>query len=51
MAILMDGKQLAKKIRTNLKKECEELKEKGINPKFAVIMVGNDSASKIYVKR
>ena len=50
MAILMDGKQLAKKIRTNLKKECEELKEKGINPKFAVIMVGNDSASKIYVK-
>ena len=50
MAILMDGKQLARKIRTNLKKECEELKEKGINPKFAVIMVGNDSASKIYVK-
>ena len=50
MAILMDGKQLAKKIRTNLKKECEELKEKGINPKFAVIMVGNDSASKIYVR-
>jgi len=50
MAILMDGKQLAKKIRINLKKECEELKEKGINPKFAVIMVGNDSASKIYVR-
>ena len=50
MAILMDGKQLARKIRTNLKKECEELKEKGINPKFAVIMVGNDSASKIYVR-
>ena len=50
MAILMDGKQLAQKIRTNLKKECNELKEKGINPKFAVIMVGNDSASKIYVR-
>ena len=50
MAILMDGKQLAKKIRSNLKLECEELKEKGIKPKLAVIMVGNDSASKIYVK-
>ena len=50
MAILIDGKQLAKKIRSNLKIECEELKTKGINPKFAVIMVGNDSSSKIYVK-
>ena len=50
MAILMDGKQLAKKIRSNLKIECEELKNKGISPKLAVIMVGNDSASKVYVK-
>ena len=50
MAIIMDGKQLAKKTREKLKKECEELKENGINPKFAVIMVGNDSSSKIYVK-
>ena len=50
MAIIMDGKQLAKKTREKLKKECEELKESGINPKFAVIMVGNDSSSKIYVK-
>ena len=45
MAILMDGKQLAKKIRSNLKIECEELKNKGIMPKLAVIMVGNDSES------
>lgn len=50
MAVLMDGKQLAKKIRSNLKIECEELKNKGIIPKLAVIMVGNDSASKVYVK-
>ena len=50
MAILMDGKELAKKIRSNLKIESEEIKEKGINPKLAVIMVGNDSASKVYVK-
>ena len=50
MAVLMDGKQLSKKIRSNLKIECEELKSKGVNPKLAVIMVGNDSASKVYVK-
>ena len=50
MTVLMDGKQLSKKIRTNLKVECEELKNKGVTPKLAVVMVGNDSASKIYVK-
>lgn len=50
MAILIDGKKLAKKIRSNLKTECEELKAKGNKPKLAVIMVGDDSASKIYVK-
>lgn len=50
MAVIMDGKQLAKKIREKLKIEAEELKSKGITPKLAVIMVGNDSSSKIYVK-
>ena len=50
MSVVMDGKQLAKKIRNNLKLECEELKEKGIKPKLAVVMVGNNSASKVYVK-
>lgn len=47
---LMDGKKLAQKIKNDLKFKCDELKQKGINPKFAVIMVGNDEASKIYVK-
>lgn len=50
MAILMNGKELAKKIRENLKIECEELKEKGIKSKLAVIMVGENEASKIYVR-
>ena len=50
MAIIIDGKALAKKIRENLKIECDELKEKGINPKLAVIMVGDNQASKVYVK-
>lgn len=50
MATIIDGKELAKKIRTNLKIECEELKEKGIKSKLAVIMVGDEPASKIYVR-
>ena len=50
MAEIINGKDLAKKIRCNLKIECEELKNEGIIPKLAVIMVGNDQASKVYVR-
>ena len=50
MAIIMDGKALAKEIREKLKLEVEKLKENGIFPKLAVIMVGNDPASAVYVK-
>lgn len=50
MATIIDGKNLAKKIRSNLKIECDELKKKGIVPKLAVIMVGDDPASKVYVR-
>ena len=50
MATIIDGKALAKKIRSELKIECDELKEKGIIPKLAVIMVGDNPASKVYVK-
>ena len=50
MAIIIDGKNLAKKIRQELKEECDELKNNGINPKLAVIMVGDDPASKVYIR-
>lgn len=50
MAVIIDGKELAKKIRLELKDEVIKLKESGIFPKLAVIMVGEDKASKIYVK-
>lgn len=50
MAIIIDGKTLAKKIRGNLKIKCDKLKEMGINPKLAVIMVGDNPASKVYVR-
>lgn len=50
MAQILNGKEIAQKIKNNLKQEVEELKGKGIVPKLAVIMVGNDPASKIYVR-
>lgn len=50
MAVIIDGKELARKIRMGLKDEVSELKANGINPKLAVIMVGDDKASKVYVK-
>ena len=50
MAIIIDGKELAKNIREGLKEEVNELKNADINPKLAVIMVGDDKASKVYVK-
>lgn len=50
MYTLLDGKELSKKIKENLKMEVEELKEKGIIPRLAVILVGDDPASKVYVR-
>ena len=50
MAEIIDGKELAKKVRKELKKDVEALKAKGINPKLAVIMIGNDPGSTVYVR-
>lgn len=50
MSTIIDGKELAKHIREGLKDEVTELKNAEIYPKLAVIMVGDDPASKIYVR-
>ena len=50
MSVLLDGKALSKKVKNNLKEEVEKLNKNGIFPKLAVIMVGNDPASAVYVK-
>lgn len=47
---IIDGKIVSKAIKDELKKEAEALKAKGIVPGLAVIIVGEDAASKIYVK-
>lgn len=49
-AIKMDGKTLSMKIRKNILAETDELKKAGVTPGLAVIIVGNDPASEIYVR-
>ncbi len=51
MAVIIDGKQVAQKTREQLKKDVEQLKKEGIIPKLTVIMVGDNPASKVYVKQ
>ena len=46
---ILDGKKLSEKIKKEVKLETEKLKEKGITPGLAVILVGEDPASKVYV--
>ncbi len=50
MAILIDGKAVAAKIKTDAAKKVENLNKAGIIPGLAVIMVGDDPASKIYLR-
>ena len=50
MSIVMDGKALSNKIKEQVKEEVQELNNKNIYPKLAVIMVGNDQASQVYVR-
>ena len=49
MAKLIDGKVISAAVKEQVKKETEELKQKGITPGLAVIIVGEDPASKVYV--
>lgn len=49
MAQLIDGKLISTQIKDELKEEVLNLKAKGIVPCLAVIQVGNDPASSVYV--
>ncbi|NPA55922.1 MAG: bifunctional methylenetetrahydrofolate dehydrogenase/methenyltetrahydrofolate cyclohydrolase FolD [Epsilonproteobacteria bacterium] len=46
---ILDGKKLSDKIKTQIKHETQLLKQQGITPGLAVILVGEDEASKVYV--
>ncbi len=47
--MIIDGKSIAEEIKAQIKNEASKLKNRGITPGLAVIMVGEDPASKIYV--
>jgi methylenetetrahydrofolate dehydrogenase (NADP+)/methenyltetrahydrofolate cyclohydrolase len=47
--VILDGKALSNKIKEELKQENKILKEKGLVPGLAVILVGEDPASQTYV--
>lgn len=49
MAQIIDGKLISKQIKDELKDKVTELKSKGIEPCLAVIQVGSDPASTVYV--
>ncbi|MBQ4553388.1 MAG: bifunctional methylenetetrahydrofolate dehydrogenase/methenyltetrahydrofolate cyclohydrolase FolD [Clostridia bacterium] len=49
-AILLSGKEMEKELLTSQIERCQALKEKGIHPLLAVIVVGEDPASAIYVR-
>lgn len=50
MAQIIDGKAVSKAVRQRVAAETEELKKKGITPGLAVILVGDDPASQVYVR-
>lgn len=49
MAVIIDGKALSAKLKNQMKEKVEFLKTTGINPCLAVIIVGENPASKVYV--
>ena len=46
---ILDGKKVSQKVKDQVKEKVEALKKEGINPGLAVIIVGDDSASRVYV--
>ncbi|WP_206441535.1 bifunctional methylenetetrahydrofolate dehydrogenase/methenyltetrahydrofolate cyclohydrolase FolD [Amphritea opalescens] len=50
MTNIIDGKSIAAKLRSRIANEVESLKQQGIHPGLAVILVGDDPASQVYVR-
>lgn len=49
-ATIIDGKEIAARVRTEIAADVEKLKAQGIEPGLAVILVGEDPASQVYVR-
>jgi len=46
---ILDGKKVSQKVKDDLSQKVAELKQRGVNPGLAVVIVGDDSASRVYV--
>ena len=49
MAKIIDGKAVAQNVKDDVAAQTRQLKEQGITPGLAVVIVGDDSASRVYV--
>ena len=49
-AQLLDGKAMSEELRADIARKVAALKERGVTPGLAVILVGDDPASQIYVR-
>ncbi len=49
-ATLLKGKPLARKIEEEVASEVTELRQKGITPRLSVVLVGDNPASRVYVR-
>ena len=45
----IDGKEVSASVRNSITEKVNELRAKGVTPGLAVIIVGNDPASRVYV--
>ena len=50
MAQIIDGKRIAEELKEEIAREAAELRRRGISPGLAVVLVGSDPASQVYVK-
>lgn len=49
--MLIDGKQIAAEVLQDLKSRVENLKKRGVFPKLAVVLMGDEKSSAIYVRQ
>src|SRR5207253_9888119 len=49
-ARILDGKSLAAKVRAAVKRDVEALSQRGIRPGLAVLLAGDNPASRVYVR-
>ena len=51
MALLLDGRVVAAKVQAAVAEEASGLRARGVTPTLAVVLVGQDPASRVYVQR